>query len=316
MRRCNAVGAVVLAAAAWPSAARAQHHHAPPLSTPPKPGAASAPAYLDLEHLDIEAGMERDCKVTRTTLPKPALQPDAPPAASSPAVDVPDSAPTMIVGDPGELALQRDRARFINAVTPRSNDHRKRERWEREPLGGATAEGMYEVSIYPCGAAPTAAQRQAAIELWRASRRAAETHGWFDFAAAERLGFHHLPGGDEYHFVNEAALRDGRVLDPEAPEFLLYHRAGEQMMLVGVMFLMPTIADRGPQLGGPLTLWHYHRGATAHCFRDGVMIGTPATTGECVDGATADRTPEMLHVWFIRRDTGAFATDMLPPDEP
>lgn len=115
---------------------------------------------------------------------------------------------------------------------------------------------IWEVSIHPPGAEPTPEQERAAQELVEASHRAVLAHGWQDHAVALADGFYRMPN-DRRHFHKDAHLLDDRILDPDHPEFLMYEPSPDGMALTGLMFLMPRQV-RGPQVGGPLTVWHYH----------------------------------------------------------
>jgi hypothetical protein len=75
------------------------------------------------------------------------------------------------------------------------------------------------------------------------------------------------------HVGNKSARSDGKVLDPSAPETLMYGYQGDgHWMLMGVMY---TAAESYPQAppdpGGPITRWHYHdksggQGLMMHIF--------------------------------------------------
>jgi hypothetical protein len=62
------------------------------------------------------------------------------------------------------------------------------------------------------------------------------------------------------HVINKANLRDGKVLDPSAPEALMYEYAGHNSWkLVGVMYIAnEAFPQAPPDPGGPITRWHYH----------------------------------------------------------
>jgi hypothetical protein len=64
--------------------------------------------------------------------------------------------------------------------------------------------------------------------------------------------------GMERHYKNKAYEKDGRVLDPERPELLVYASKGERNVLLGAAYLMPKASTPGPQIGGSLTRWHAH----------------------------------------------------------
>jgi len=170
---------------------------------------------------------------------------------------------------------------------------------------------MYELSQYP-NQSPTPAQQAAADELVQDSFDAAMKNGWFDQQKGFEDGFEKL-FGDPVHFVNKEYVYDGITLDPEKPETLMYYQTDEGVFLMGVMYL--AIGERGPQPGGPLTVWHYHidRGM---CYELGVLpIGRRLQNGECQVGMHDIRSPEMLHVWFFDHPEGLYATKMgLPQD--
>jgi hypothetical protein len=62
------------------------------------------------------------------------------------------------------------------------------------------------------------------------------------------------------HVPNPANRHDGRVLDPDAPEALMYAYTGNgAWRLVGVMYTASeSYPGAPPDPGGPITRWHYH----------------------------------------------------------
>ena len=62
------------------------------------------------------------------------------------------------------------------------------------------------------------------------------------------------------HVANDANRADGKVLDPAAPETLMYSYQGHgNWMLVGVMYTAnESYPQAPPDPGGPITRWHYH----------------------------------------------------------
>ncbi len=62
------------------------------------------------------------------------------------------------------------------------------------------------------------------------------------------------------HVANRALLHDGKVLDPSAPETLMYEYTGHNTWkLVGVMYVANEAYPQAPpDPGGPITRWHYH----------------------------------------------------------
>ena len=173
---------------------------------------------------------------------------------------------------------------------------------------------MYEVSRFPFRLQPTAAEKAAGQELIERSRAAAEEKGWFDYETARADGFE-LLFRDEVHYFHREHLRDGKTLDPERPEFLMFYDTAEGKKLVGLMFLVSEPGERGPQIGGPDTVWHYHIWSELQCLEDGLRaVADPDEDGRCARGIATHKSPEMLHLWFIEHPEGPFATNMTLPD--
>ena len=102
----------------------------------------------------------------------------------------------------------------------------------------------------------------------------------------------------------------------DKPEFLMYYDTPEGKGLAGLMFYVNKPRDWGPQIGGPLPLWHYHVWAPIQCLRgEMLLVGTADEQGRCEQGLPMQRSPEMLHVWFIDRPKGPFTSSMYLPDE-
>ncbi len=62
------------------------------------------------------------------------------------------------------------------------------------------------------------------------------------------------------HVGNKTLQADGKVLDPSAPETLMYGYQGQgSWMLMGVMYKAnEAFPSAPPDPGGPITRWHYH----------------------------------------------------------
>jgi hypothetical protein len=90
--------------------------------------------------------------------------------------------------------------------------------------------------------------RRAGYDLDAALARARKRQG-LDDAAMPRM----------VHVLNLAARCDGKTLDPDAPETLMYMRHDDSWQLVGVMYVATEGAPAAPPSpGGPITRWHYH----------------------------------------------------------
>ena len=158
--------------------------------------------------------------------------------------------------------------------------------------------GMYLVTVDPFGSEPSAAQRDAAFDF---GAEVIDTirERYRDVADAERAGYVHLDG-DPMHYVSVDRLTDDHHADPAEPESLMYHpRPDGELVLLGAMFLEPE-PGRGPQVGGPVTAWHYHvYEPDPYCVvASGFPVGEPEPDGTCTRGEIATRSPEMLHVWI------------------
>ena len=168
---------------------------------------------------------------------------------------------------------------------------------------------IWELSEFEPGVAPTPAQQHAADELAERCRAVAHEKGWFNFQRGLEDGFRLLPG-DRRHYYNEAFLFDDRELDCERPEFLMYYGTPKGKILTGMMFYVSEPTGRGEQIGGPLTLWHYHVWNQEMCMRDRMLILSQAQSRSCEEGIPSFRSPEMLHVWLLDHPEGRFATTM------
>lgn len=179
-----------------------------------------------------------------------------------------------------------------------------------------TAHGL-EVSVersrYDLDVLPTAPQLDSAHALLVAVNQAA---GAFrDYSSTRTQGgfvvSNNELGDDEgaalEHLINPDCLADGRVLDPHCPEALVYRHAGDgSKQLIGFMFMMPR-GEHGPQVGGPLTKWHYHP-ETFFCMDS---IGVPRAkllpSGGCAPGLNRGPSSEMMHVWLVDNTYGVFS---------
>ena len=208
----------------------------------------------------------------------------------------------MLIAGPG-VATAADHEHGDDAhstSSARSHDHPNQQYGVSDELAASSISGIY--SWYPVGAAaghvthadgadtpcaPSDDQVAAADSLVARTTLALQRYG--DVADAVREGYRPLgfePNGVN-HYINQAYLDDGRVLDVDRPEALLYGRRPDGSLFpVGVMFLAGSVRDRGPRVGGCLTPWH----------RQGFPFAGPGQV-----------SAEMLHVWTIAVPGGAFA---------
>jgi hypothetical protein len=187
-----------------------------------------------------------------------------------------------------------------HAPTGRTADGRRLRRIECDTL---------TVSRYRAGVHPTHAQRRAARRL--IDRTVHTLRGFRTPAVAEQRGYRRV---DTHHWIDPTALADGRVLDPRRPESLVFDvdPALPEPLVVGAMYLAPP-GRHGPQVGGPLTTWHFHVFARAVCAEGGAFpVGEPDPSGACAVGSATTRSAEMLHVWVANR-RGHFDSRMTSP---
>ena len=151
---------------------------------------------------------------------------------------------------------------------------------------------------------PTIEQVAAASELAAATRLA--TARYRNLADALAAGYElPRPGtGTDVHLENKAFQKDGRILDPQRPEMLVYAIDGGRATLLGVVFVMERAGEPGPEPGGPITRWHAHN-ICLTALPPGFGIVTPF--GSCPALSLSVTTPEMMHVWVVDSPDGAFA---------
>jgi hypothetical protein len=192
------------------------------------------------------------------------------------------------------------------------------DRWRPEaevPRVRETTPGMvvWELTEFPPGTEPTAEQKRTADEFVERCYEAAVRHGWDRFERGLADGYRAI---DTHHYRNDEYMVDGRELDPDYPEALMYYSVppvgieteGRQK-LAGMMFYGKDREARGIQFGGPLTVWHYHSWYRSMCVVDEVGIAW-SVRGKCKEGEPTHVSPEMMHVWLIDREEGPFATTM------
>ena len=144
-------------------------------------------------------------------------------------------------------------------------------------------------------------------DFYYRSLQAALKNNWFDYEhTMANTGFQE-DRVNRTHFPNLEYMFDGVILDPERPEWLVYHDTPHGKMLMALMFFTNELEEIGPTPGGPLALWHYHPYQKVRCAIQGLWtIGSANDAGECAEGEPVQRTPEMLHVWFIEHPLGRY----------
>ncbi|OLB79202.1 MAG: hypothetical protein AUI14_11035 [Actinobacteria bacterium 13_2_20CM_2_71_6] len=110
--------------------------------------------------------------------------------------------------------------------------------------------------------------------------------------------------GYDVHMENPAYAKDGRILDPDRPEQLMYAIADGKATLLSAVFAMRVAGTAAPAPGGPLTHWHSHN----IC----VTVLPPGFTlvdayGGCPAFALKVASPLMMHVWVVDNPGGPYA---------
>jgi hypothetical protein len=151
---------------------------------------------------------------------------------------------------------------------------------------------------------PTVEQAAAAQALADATKAAMVRYAHLDDAIAAGFALPAQQEGTDVHMENKKFKSDGRVLDPERPETLVYAISGGRATLLGVVFVMEKAGVPAPQPGGPITRWHAHN-ICLTALPPGFGIVSPF--GSCPAFSINLTTPEMMHVWIVDNPGGAFA---------
>lgn len=155
---------------------------------------------------------------------------------------------------------------------------------------------------------PTSEQQAAAAQLYEETLIAIEPYR--DWRAAWAAGYR--PGGSQTmpstHWMNNAYVKRGYVMDPQHPQGLVYANTRHGPVLLGAMYQMPHLGQFGPDPGGPLTAWHEHQNICFAALGFEFSLMTPFST--CPLGAIDISAAPMLHVWIVDNPQGRFAVDI------
>ena len=128
-----------------------------------------------------------------------------------------------------------------------------------------------------------------------------------DPAYAESQGYRWIGDFGDMHYVNQDKFDDGRILDPNHPESLVYEEIDGKRTLVAAMYMLPpgTTLDDVPDTGGSLMQWHIHDNL---CFTaEGRVAALRAPGGPCPQGLFVGGEQPMIHVWIKSHPCGPFA---------
>ena len=157
---------------------------------------------------------------------------------------------------------------------------------------------------------PTPSQTAAAARLFAETKAAILPYE--DWHKAWAAGYR--PGGPanmpSTHWMNDAYVKAGYVMDPHRPQGLVYANTQRGPVLLGAMFQMQSINQFGPDPGGPLTAWHQHENICFSPFGFEFSLMTPFAT--CPLGSFDLTASPMLHVWIVDNPGGPFAIDIDP----
>ncbi len=145
------------------------------------------------------------------------------------------------------------------------------------------------------------------------ARVQASTEKWEDLSRAMADGYLQITPdlpGIAAHFIHPKHSADGKIMDAEHPEILLYSkRMDGQWRLVGAMFSSETVSEVPPSFFGPLDVWHRHENL---CFTANAGVRVTKGQSECIAGLFVKTTPWNLHVWTAEGASGVFAHDFAP----
>ncbi|SDP33903.1 hypothetical protein SAMN04489867_2117 [Pedococcus dokdonensis] len=188
--------------------------------------------------------------------------------------------------------------------------------------GAVHAHDHGDIPNLPDTSRATPEQTAAAKDLL--AKTIAATAAYRDPAAATKAGFDVQAAWDrkqkklaalgkeardkgQVHVPKKANRADGRILDPNAPETLIYRRSAEgKFTLVGVMFTAEKKAP--PTSYQPYVRWHTHEA----CTGGGVKKLKPVD-GKCASGTTLRTSGAMTHLWFVDQSQLAQAYAVKPP---
>jgi hypothetical protein len=151
---------------------------------------------------------------------------------------------------------------------------------------------------------PTLAQQVAATELVARTRVSLARYARLRDALSAGYRLPRPGRGPDVHLENPAYTHDGRVLDPDRPETLVYAIDDRGATLLGAMYLAERAGVPGPAPGGPITRWHAHN-ICLTALPPGFGIVSPF--GSCPALSVNLTSPEMMHVWIVPDPAGPFA---------
>ena len=155
-------------------------------------------------------------------------------------------------------------------------------------------------------------QEQRAVALIEDTLR--ELPKYADTADAVAAGYASIgdAGTGTEHYMRSDLINDDVLLDPTAPESLVYAVDGDKRTLAGAMYIAsPRPADDATltEFAGPLMTWHKHDNLCWGSGPDGTarVVGVIDANGNCANGVRAGGESPMVHVWIEPHPCGVFA---------
>ncbi|WP_426566595.1 hypothetical protein ACPPVT_08675 [Angustibacter sp. McL0619] len=202
-----------------------------------------------------------------------------------------------------------------------------------DPASGGSAHGngeRHEMANLPDVSRATAAQTAAGRRL--VTTLESDTAEYRDPAAATSAGYDIAGALSKWskkhdgkqpgqiaalHVPQPQARTDDKLVDPSAPETLIYHRTEDGgLTLIGVMFTAQ--GQQPPARFQPYMRWHYHH----MCIGRGGERTRPPGGDEnaaCPSGTRSHTSGYMTHVWLVEPGSSAdqlrYAFAMAPPTQ-
>jgi hypothetical protein len=178
------------------------------------------------------------------------------------------------------------------------------------PLGAAPYDGTLPVDL--SGVPGVTPQQEAEAEaLVTANIQALPRFADPDVAYAAGYRSAGDSGTGVEHYINWNLINDGRNLDAQYPESLVYKvERGSGRTLEAAMYVLepPATLDTVPPLGGPLVQYHVHNDL---CWsgEDGAftVFAAEPLPAPCPAGSHRRLLEPMLHVWIVGNPCGPFA---------
>jgi len=136
---------------------------------------------------------------------------------------------------------------------------------------------------------------------------------WADYKVAEAFGFRSIGDGvtGTEHFIQWDWINDDVILDPDAPEALVFEPQPDgSKVLVSAMYMLSNdvALEDVPDIGGDLMQWHIHDNLCFTKDPDAPKVGAVISPdGDCPPNLQKFPPSAMIHVWITPHPCGPFA---------